>query len=330
MPDQPSEFTSGPPEPPATRRSSGPERDLLERLVFASLTEQRRARRWNLVLRFAWLVFLVTLAVVWTDPQWLHPDPGGRHSALVEISGVISDEGDASADEVVAGLRAAFEDSATAGVIVRINSPGGTPVQAGYISDEMTRLRELHPDTPLYAVISDVAVSGGYYVAAAADAVYASRSSIVGSIGVLMDGFGFTDAIHKLGVERRLITAGAHKGFLDPFSPATEDEVAHVRSMLGEVHDEFIDAVKRGRGDRLAGDADVFSGLIWTGARGRELGLVDAFGSSSYVTREVIGAEDIVDFTIRPSHLDTIADRLGAGIARTLGTALNLEAGRIR
>ena len=328
MPDQPSEFTSGPPEPPATRRSSGPERDLLERLVFASLTEQRRARRWNLVLRFAWLVFLVTLAVVWTDPQWLHPDPGGRHSALVEISGVISDEGDASADEVVAGLRAAFEDSATAGVIVRINSPSGTPVQAGYISDEMTR--ELHPDTPLYAVISDVAVSGGYYVAAAADAVYASRSSIVGSIGVLMDGFGFTDAMHKLGVERRLITAGAHKGFLDPFSPATEDEVAHVRSMLGEVHDEFIDAVKRGRGDRLAGDADVFSGLIWTGARGRELGLVDAFGSSSYVTREVIGAEDIVDFTIRPSHLDTIADRLGAGIARTLGTALNLEAGRIR
>ena len=330
MPDQPSESTPIPPEQPPSRSPPGPERELLERLVLASLTEQRRARRWNLVLRFAWLVFLVTLAVVWTDPQWLHPDPGGRHSALVEVSGVIGDDGDTSAAEVVAGLRAAFEDSDTAGVIVRINSPGGTPVQAGYISDEMTRLRELHPDTPLYAVISDVAVSGGYYVAAAADAIYASRSSIVGSIGVLMDGFGFTDAMHKLGVERRLIAAGEHKGFLDPFSPATEDEVAHVRSMLGEVHDEFVGAVKRGRGDRLAGDADVFSGLIWTGARGRELGLVDAFGSSSYVAREVIGAEDIVDFTIRPSHLDTIADRLGAGIGRTLSAALNLEAGRIR
>ena len=330
MPDQPSESTPAAPGQPPPRSPPGPERELLERLVLASVTEQRRARRWNLALRLAWLVFLVTLAVAWTDPQWLHPDPGGRHSALVEVSGVIGEDGDASADEVVAGLRAAFEDSDTAGVIVRINSPGGTPVQAGYISDEIERLRALHPETPLYAVISDVAVSGGYYVAAAADAIYASRSSIVGSIGVLMDGFGFADAMRKLGVERRLIAAGEHKGFLDPFSPVTEDEVAHLRSMLGEVHDEFIDAVKRGRGDRLAGDADVFSGLIWTGARGKELGLVDAFGSSNYVAREVIGAEDIVDFTIRPSHLDTIADRLGSGIARTLGAALDLDVGRLR
>ena len=330
MSDQPSETASAPSDRTLPPRSATWSRDLLERFARESLAEKRRARRWNLALRLAWLVFLVTLAVVWTGPQWLHPDSGGPHSALVEISGVIGDEGDASADEVVAGLRAAFEDADTAGVIVRINSPGGTPVQAGYINDEIERLRALHPDTPLYAVISDVAVSGGYYVAAAADAIYASRSSIVGSIGVLMDGFGFAGAMHKLGVERRLIAAGEHKGFLDPFSPATEDEVAHLRSMLGEIHDEFIDAVKRGRGDRLAGDADVFSGLIWTGARGKELGLVDAFGGSSYVAREVIGAEDIVDFTIRQSHLDTIADRLGAGIARTLGAALNLEIGRLR
>jgi len=330
MPDRPFASSRVPPEHTGRRSAPGWERRLLERLVLASLVEQRRARRWNLVLRFAWLAFLVTLAVAWWDPQWFQTDPGGRHSALVEVSGFISDEGDANADEVVAGLRAAFGDSDTAGVIVRINSPGGSPVQAGYISDEIARLRTLYPDTPLYAVVADVAVSGGYYVAAAADAIYASRSSIVGSIGVLMDGFGFADAMQKLGVERRLITAGEHKGFLDPFSPAAEDDVAHLRSMLQDVHDEFVKVVKRGRGDRLADDAEIFSGLIWTGSRGKELGLVDAFGNSSYVAREVIGAEDIVDFTIRPSHLDAIADRLGSGIVRGLGAALNLEVGDLR
>ena len=330
MPDQPSEFSPVSPEPYPPRGAPGWERELLERLALSSLAEQRLARRWNLILRSAWLAFLVTLAVLWMDPQWLHPDPGGRHSALVEISGVISEEGDANADHIVAGLQAAFEDSDTAGVIVRINSPGGTPVQAGYINDEIVRLRALHPETPVYAVITDIAASGGYYVAAAADAIYASRSSMVGSIGVLIDGFGFVDAMHKLGVERRLITAGEHKGFMDPFSPSTDEELAHLRAMLAEVHDEFIEVVKRGRGDRLADDADIFSGLVWTGAQGKALGLVDAFGSSSYVAREVIGAEDIVDFTLRPSHLDTIADRLGASIARTLGAALKLEIGRLR
>ena len=295
-----------------------------------SLVEQRRARRWNLVFRFAWLALVVTLAVVWMDPQWLHSDPGGPHSALVDVRGLIADEGDVSAEEVVAGLQAAFEDSDTAGVILRINSPGGSPVQAGYISDEIVRLRALHPDTPLYAVITDIAASGGYYVASAADEIYASRSSVVGSIGVLMDGFGFVDAMNKLGVERRLFTAGEHKGLLDPFSPARDEEIAHLRSLLDEVHREFIEVVKRGRGARLAADADIFSGLIWTGSRGIELGLVDAFGSTGYVAREVIGAEEIVDFTIRPSHLDAIADRLGASIARTLGAVLKLETGRIR
>ena len=330
MPDQPSESVPIPSGQVSPRGVPGWERELIERLALDSLAEQRRTRRWNLVFRFAWLAFLVTLAVLWMEPQWLHPENGGRHSALVEISGVISDEGDANADHIVAGLRAAFEDSDTAGVIMRINSPGGTPVQAGDINDEIVRLRALHPDTPVYAVISDIAVSGGYYVAAAADAIYASRSSMVGSIGVLMDGFGFVDAMHKLGVERRLITAGEHKGFMDPFSPSTDEELAHLRAMLAEVHDEFIEVVKRGRGDRLADGADIFSGLIWTGAQGKKLGLVDAFGSSSYVAREVIGAEDIVDFTLRPSHLDAITDRLGAGIARTLGAALNLEIGRLR
>lgn len=330
MTDQTTESAATPTGRTSPPGSTAWTRDLLERFALESLAEKRRARRWNLVLRIAWLAFFVTIAVLWADPRWLHPEVAGRHSALVEVSGVISDEGDASADRIVAALQAAFDDSGTAGVIVRINSPGGTPVQAGYINDEIVRLRALHPDTSLYAVIADVAVSGGYYVAAAADAIYASRSSMVGSIGVLMDGFGFVDAMQKLGVERRLIAAGEHKGFLDPFSPAAQEEVAHLRSMLGEVHDEFIEAVKRGRGSRLADDSDIFSGLVWTGARGRELGLVDDFGSAGYVAREVIGAEDIVDFTVRPSHLDTIADRLGAGVARTLGAVLGLETARIR
>ena len=294
-----------------------------------SLAEQRRTRRWNLVFRFAWLAFAISLAVLWAGPEWSPSDPGGPHSALVEVRGLIADEGDASADRVVAGLRAAFENSGTAGVILRVNSPGGSPVHAGYISDEIFRLRARHPDTPIYAVITDVAASGGYYVAAAADAIYASKSSVVGSIGVLMDGFGFVDAMNKLGVERRLITAGEHKGFLDPFSPARDEEVAHIRSLLEDIHHEFVEVVKRGRGDRLAADADVFSGLIWTGSKGIELGLVDAFGSSSYVAREIIGAEEVVDFTLRPSRLEAIADRLGAGIARTLGAELGLKTGRI-
>ena len=307
----------------------GRERDPIERFAFMALVEQRRTRRWNLVFRFAWLAFLVFLAVLWMDPEWISPDSGGRHSALVDVRGVIGDEGDTSADRIVAGLRAAFEDSDTAGVIVRINSPGGSPVQAGYVSDEIVRLRALHPDTPVYAVITDVAASGGYYVAAATDAIYASRSSVVGSIGVLMDGFGFVDAIDKLGVERRLLTAGEHKGFLDPFSQASEEELAHLQSLLDEIHADFIEKVKRGRGDRLAARNDVFSGLVWTGSQGIELGLVDALGSSSHVAREVIGAGEIVDFTLRPSRLETIADRLGAGIARTLGAEFGLKTGRI-
>lgn len=307
----------------------GRERDPVERFAFMALVEQRRTRRWNLVFRFAWLAFLVFLAVLWMDPEWISPDSGGRHSALVDVRGVIGDEGDTSADRIVAGLRAAFEDSDTAGVIVRINSPGGSPVQAGYVSDEIVRLRALHPDTPVYAVITDVAASGGYYVAAATDAIYASRSSVVGSIGVLMDGFGFVDAMGKLGVERRLLTAGEHKGFLDPFSQASAEELAHLQSLLDEIHADFIEKVKRGRGDRLAARDDVFSGLVWTGSQGIELGLVDALGSSSHVAREVIGAGEIVDFTLRPSRLETIADRLGAGIARTLGAELGLKTGRI-
>lgn len=305
------------------------ERDLIERLAFESLAERRRARRWKWAFRFALLSFLAIVAAFWLAPEWPGSGPDGPHSALVDVRGVISEAGGESADRIVAALRAAFEDSGTAGVILRINSPGGSPVQAGYINDEILRLRKLHPDTPLYAVIVDVAVSGGYYIAAAADEIYASRSSVVGSIGVQMNGFGFVGAMDKLGVERRLLTAGEHKGLLDPFLPARDEEVAHLRSLLEQVHEQFIEVVKRGRGDRLAEREDLFSGLIWTGAQAAELGLVDAFGSTGYVAREVIGAEEIVDFTPRPSHLEAIAEHLGVGLARVLGVELGLSPVRL-
>ncbi len=317
--------------PAASPPRDGPvwERELIERLVLGSLAERRRARRWKWTFWFSFLALTTLFVLLLADPEWPGAASSGPHSALVDVHGVIGERGGEDADRIVAGLRAAFEDSDTAGVILRINSPGGSPVQAGYINDEIVRLRGLHPETPLYAVVTDVAASGGYYIAAAADEIYASRSSIVGSIGVLMDGFGFVGALDKLGVERRLLAAGEHKGFLDPFSPAREEDLAHARSLLREVHDHFIEAVKRGRGERLAADDRVFSGLIWTGARAIELGLVDALGSSGYVAREVIGAEEIVDFTPRPSRFDTIVEHLGAGVARALGAELGLGTGRL-
>jgi len=237
--------------------------------------------------------------------------------------------GDASADRIVGGLRAAFENERTVGVIMRINSPGGSPVQASYINDEVKRLRKEHPDIPLYAVITDIGASGGYYAAASADKIFASRSSIIGSIGVLMNGFGFVEAMDKLGIERRLMTAGEHKGFLDPFSPTRPEEIAHINTLLEQIHQQFIDAVKEGRGDRLSDEPDLFSGLVWTGEESVDLGLVDALGSSSYVAREVIGAENIVDFTPARTYLDLIADRIGGSMARALATELGLFRSRI-
>ena len=315
---------SAPEAPDAPRQARGWERDLLERIALESLAEQRRARRGKWIFRFMLLSLLGALILLVIDSRWQGPESTGPHSALVDVNGVIGGEPGDSADHIVAGLQAAFEDSGTAGVILRINSPGGSPVQAGYVSDEIVRLRALYPETPLYAVITDIATSGGYYIAAAADAIYASRSSIVGSIGVVMNGFGFVDTLDKLGVERRLLAAGRHKGFLDPFSPTRAEEVSHARGLLREVHEHFIDVVKRGRGDRLADDDDIFSGLIWTGARAVELGLVDALGSSGYVAREVIRADDVVDFTPRRSHIDTVMEHLGAGAARALGATIGL------
>ncbi len=306
------------------------QRDLVNRLSFASLIEARRARRWGIAFKFAFLIYLVVVTIIYIPFSLFPEKKSDKHTALVEVQGLISDQSDASADVVVSGLRAAFENDNTAGVIVRINSPGGSPVQAGYINDEILRLREKYPKIPLYAVITDICASGGYYVAAAADKIYADKSSVVGSIGVLMNGFGFVEAMEKLGIERRLLTAGEYKGLMDPFSPEKPEEVNHIQSILDRIHKQFITAVKRGRGDRLKEDESLFSGLIWTGEQSIELGLVDALGSSSYVAREVIGAEEIVDFTPKRGYFEALAERFGAAVGRGVGARLELGDWQLR
>lgn len=306
-------------EPGSSGEPTPWERETLNKVLFAALKEQRSTRRWGVFFKLLFFGYLVSLLLLYL-PEDL---TGGsmslsKHTALVEVEGVIADDSNASADHVITGLRAAFKDKNTQGVILRINSPGGSPVQAGYINDEIIRLREKYPDVPLYAVITDICASGGYYVAAAADKIYADKASIVGSIGVLMDGFGFVGTMEKLGVERRLLTAGEHKGLLDPFSPAKQDDVAHVQGMLKEIHQQFIATVRKGRGDRLKESGELYSGLMWTGEQSLEMGLVDALGSSSYVARDVIGAETIVDFTPRGNYLDRLAERIGMTLGETL------------
>lgn len=286
-----------------------------------ALREQRMARRWNTFFKALFFVYLLAILVLsipnLSRGSWL---TGEKFTALVDLQGVISSDSRASADAIITGLRAAFEDSNTAGVILRINSPGGSPVQSGYINDEIRRLRDKYPDIPLYAVLQDICASGGYYVAAAADEIYADKSTIVGSIGVRMDSFGFVESMDKLGVERRLLTAGEHKGFLDPFLPLKDDDVRHINSVLGEIHEQFINTVRAGRGDRLVESDELFSGYVWTGERGLALGLVDALGSSSFVAREIIGAEEIVNFTPRQDLLDQFARKVGASLSELMLT----------
>jgi len=247
----------------------------------------------------------------------------GKHTALVELRGEISANSISSADNINTGLQNAFKDKKTQGVILRINSPGGSPVQAGYINDEIRRLRAEYPDIPLYAVIEDVCASGGYYVAAAADKIYVDKASIVGSIGVLMNGFGYTGAMKKLGIERRLLTAGENKGFLDPFSPLDPQQQKYAREMLKDIHQQFIQVVQQGRGERLRNVPEIFSGIVWTGQKSIELGLADALGSAEFVAREIIKAEDIVDYTAKESFAERFAKRLGSATANALISAGN-------
>ena len=292
------------------------ERDAIVKLASAGLQEQRRARKWGIFFKFLGFAYfgILLFSFIGGVNKPGMKNPSERHTALVELVGVIADGEEASADNVVAGLREAFESENSAAVILRVNSPGGSPVQSAYINTEITRLREMYPEKPLYAVIADICASGGIYVAAAADEIYANESSIVGSIGVITGGFGFVEAIDKLGVERRVMTAGEHKALLDPFSPVDSYEQQHLQSMLDELHQTFIDTVKKGRGDRLKNSPELFSGLFWSGSKAMELGLVDGLGSASYVAREIIGEEKIITYTKRQDILERFADRLGSKV----------------
>ncbi len=294
------------------------ERGVLEKVALAAIQEQRRSRQWGMF--FKMMVLLYLFALLFIGMGWYNKNDAtqGSHTALVDISGVIAPGSAASADKIMAGLQAAFKDKNTKGVILRINSPGGSPVQAGYIYDEIKRLRAKHPEIPLYAVVEDICASGGYYIAAAADKIYVDKASIIGSIGVLMDGFGFTGTMEKLGVERRLLAAGKNKGFLDPFSPIQAEHTAHAATMLDDIHQQFITVVRQGRGKRLKETPEMFSGLLWVGKKSIDLGLADALGSLEYVAREVIKAEDIVDYTQQENIAERFARRFGAASAETL------------
>ena len=301
--------------------------DVISKLAFAAVDEQRRTRKWNIFFKsifFLYLLFILIAAFSTSDGK-ASLGKSAEHTALVEVQGVIADGAEASADNIIQGLRSAFKEKKAKAIILRINSPGGSPVQAGYVYDEIKRLRKLYKDKKVYAVVSDMCASGGYYIAVAADEIYADKASIVGSIGVLMNGFGFTEAMKNLGVERRLYTAGSSKGFLDPFSEVKASDKAHIQSLLGTIHKQFIDTVKEGRGKRLVDDEKLFTGLIWTGEESVELGLTDGLGNSSFVAREIVEAETIIDYTPRPNYLDRFADRLGVAMASIFEKGLGIR-----
>jgi len=296
------------------------ERATLEKIVLAALAEQKTARQWSIFFRL--LLFTFLFLVMFALLGWVGGKgdlkPLGKHTALIDLKGVIASDSRASADKIIGALQQAYKDKNTAGIVLRINSPGGSPVQAGYINDEIKRLRGKHPEIPIHAVVQDMCASGGYYVAVAADKIYVDKASLVGSIGVLMDGFGFTGTMDKLGIERRLITAGENKGFLDPFSPSSPEQLEYARKMIGEIHQQFIKVVRDGRGKRLQETPELFSGLVWTGERSVQLGLADGFGSLDHVAREIFHAEQVVDFTQEDNFAEQLAKRLGTASAESL------------
>jgi protease-4 len=291
------------------------ERETLEKLLFATLKEQRAARRWSIFFKLLILgVIAFSLWAYFDFSTGSDIEALGKHTALIEIDGDIDTEGSGSADSVIPSLNKAFSDAGSVAIVLRINSPGGSPVQAGMIVDEILRLRKGYPAKPVYVVVDEICASGGYYIAAAADKIFVNKASIVGSIGVLMDGFGFTGTMDKLGVERRLLTAGENKGFLDPFSPQTDKHKAHAQAMLNEIHQQFIGVVRAGRGKRLKETPEMFSGLFWSGAKAVELGLADGFGSVDSVAREVVRVEDIVDYTAHEGLPERVLKKFGASV----------------
>jgi protease-4 len=309
------------------------QRNVIEKLATAALSEQKTARRWGTFfkgLTFSYLlILLLMLFGVFGDDKKTFD----AHTALIEINGVIQAGGDVTADAVMASLNDAYESKGTKGIILRINSPGGSPVQAGIINDEIRRQKKLHPKIPVYAVVEDICASGGYYIAAAADKIYVDKASIVGSIGVLMDGYGFTEVMKKVGVERRLMTAGENKAMLDPFSPVNPRHQELAQAMLDEIHEQFKTVVRQGRGARLKETPDTFSGLFWSGEQSIKIGLADAVGSADYVAREIINQEEIVDFTYQDDLASRIAKRIGASVSNTIGEVISkqlVDSGEIR
>lgn len=304
------------------------ERQALHDLLTVSVKEQRSARRWGIFfkfLTFTWLFFVLLVALGALGKAGQDNATTGPHTALVSLEGTIAAGGDVEGSHVIDSLRAAFEDSNTRAVILRANSPGGSPVQAGMMNDEILRLKKKYANVPLYVVIEDVCASGCYYVAVAADKIFADKASMVGSIGVLMDGFGFTGVMEKFGVERRLLTAGENKGFLDPFSPLRPEQRAKAQVMLNEVHQQFIDTVRAGRGKKLVDHPDLFTGLVWSGATAKKLGLVDEISSVDRVAREVVKIDNIVDFSMKPTWADRVARQIGVSAANKLGAELGFK-----
>lgn len=322
QPPQVSDAPAAVPSEPAPPASDRWERTTLEKLAFATLNEQRQARRWRNGLRLAWLGFLVVMAWVLLGRSAAPTAVSTPHTAMVSVTGEIAPGLEASAEAVNAALRVAFEDQAARAVVLLINSPGGSPVQAGMINDEIMRLKALHKK-PVYAVVEETCASAAYYVAVAADQIFVDKASIVGSIGVLMDGFGFTGLMNKLGVERRLLTAGENKSMLDPFSPMADKQRVFAQQMLDQIHQQFIAAVKAGRGDRLKENGETFSGLFWSGQQAVEQGLADQFGSLEYVAREIVKAEDIMDYTRRENVAERLAKRFGAAVGEVLLRAMH-------
>ena len=295
------------------------QQQTIEKLALSGLKEQQTARRWSIFFKLLFFIYL--LALLFLSFGWIGGGKvsTGSHTALIEIAGVIEAGGDVNADSFMTSLNDAYENKGTKGIILRINSPGGSPVQSGIINEEIRRQKRLHPAIPVYAVVEDICASGGYYIAAAADKIYVDKASIVGSIGVLMDSYGFTETMKKLGVERRLLTAGSNKAMLDPFSPVNPKHEAYAQNMLNQIHEQFKTVVREGRGKRLIEDDQTFSGLFWSGEQSIKIGLADALGSADFVAREVIKQKDIVDFTYQETITDRFAKRLGASIVKSIG-----------
>ena len=323
---EPAASSAAPPVPSAAQAGAGRLDGVIEQFARDYLQDRRSERRWRLFFRCMWLLLLLLLLWSVVAARKSASVPTGPHTALIEIRGEIAVDAEASAEHLSSALKNAFEDEGAQAIVLRINSPGGSPVQAGIINDEIRRLKALHKKK-VYAVVEEVCASGAYYIAVAADEIYTDKASIVGSIGVLMDSFGFVGAMQKLGIERRLYTAGANKGMNDPFSPENEKQKAYTFAMLDQIHQQFIRVVKEGRGKRLKETPDTFSGLYWNGEEAVRLGLADKFGNLDYVAREVVKAEEIIDYTPKENIAERFAKRFGASLGAGAVKALQSMGG---